>query len=424
VTSDGTRPRSFRHGVHPDDHKQTTNTLPIERMQFVAEYVLPLSQHIGAPSKAVVEVGQRVQRGQLIAEPGGLISTALHTPVTGHIAAIELRLHPNGKMMPAVVVATDPYDSQRLTEAQPVDAARLTPEEMVERVQRGGLVGLGGAAFPSHVKFQVPEGKRVQAAVINGCECEPYLTCDDRLMVERPDAVVRGTEIILAQVGAERGYIGVEANKPDAIAALRAAVSAAIEVVPLEVKYPQGAEKLLIEADRARGHRDGTGSGPSPQSAGTAGHTRFGSRRALRRTAAQRPPGGDRRSDDGHAPEEPRRPHPEGQLGRALPHGRLADLLRGASLHPLRTLCRGVPHVPESHATRPARPRGAARRAREPPSAELLRVRCLLVRVPFADPAGPVDAHGQGHATEPKGAVVSRGPRPCCIARPNEEGSA
>lgn len=238
---------TFSHGVHPVEHKDATSALPIERMPFVDEYVMPLSQHIGAPSRCTVEVGQRVRRGQLIAEPGGFVSTALHAPVTGTVRAIELRLHPNGKMMPAIVLEADPYDSQRLPESAPVDVASLTPKEMVERVQQGGLVGLGGAAFPSHVKFQVPEDKPVRCVVINGCECEPYLTCDHRLMVERPDAVVRGTEIIMRRVGAERACIAVEENKPDAIAALRAA-SSEIEVIPLQVKYPQGAEKMIIDA--------------------------------------------------------------------------------------------------------------------------------------------------------------------------------
>jgi electron transport complex protein RnfC len=241
------RAPSFRHGVHPAEHKQATRAVPIARMPFVDEYVLPLSQHIGAPSKPVVEPGQRVRRGQLIAEPGGFVSTALHAPVTGSVTAIELRLHPNGQTMPAIVVQADPYDSQRLAPAPPVDAAGAAPEEIVKRVQLGGLVGLGGAAFPSHVKFQVPDGKRIQFVVINGCECEPYLSCDHRLMVERPEAVVRGAEIIRAGVGADRIYIGVEVNKPDAIAALRAA-STDIEVVPLRVKYPQGAEKMLVDA--------------------------------------------------------------------------------------------------------------------------------------------------------------------------------
>jgi len=242
------RSRTFRGGVHPHEHKESTHALPIERMPFVSEYVLPLSQHIGAPSRPVVEVGEKVHRGQMIAAPAGFVSVSLHAPVTGRVTAIGLRLHPNGRMMPSIVIATDPFDSQRVPEAQPVDPARLTAKEMVALVQNGGLVGLGGAAFPSHVKFQVPEGRQMQAAVINGCECEPYLTCDHRLMVERPETVVRGAEIIMAQIGAPRGYIGIEDNKPDALAALRAIAPASIEVVSLKVKYPQGAEKLLIDA--------------------------------------------------------------------------------------------------------------------------------------------------------------------------------
>jgi electron transport complex protein RnfC len=216
-------------------------------MPFVREYVLPLSQHIGAPSKPVVEPGQRVQRGQLIAEPGGFVSVALHAVVTGTVTAVDLRLHPNGKMMPSIVLEADPYDSQRIPELPPVDPASLSAKEMVELVQRGGLVGLGGAAFPSHVKFNVPEGKRIRLVVINGCECEPYLTCDHRLMAERPEAVIRGAEIIQAQVRAEGAYVGIEENKPDAIAALRA-VESDVKVVALQVKYPQGAEKMLIDA--------------------------------------------------------------------------------------------------------------------------------------------------------------------------------
>jgi electron transport complex protein RnfC len=196
---------SFRHGVHPTEHKEATERLAIEQMPFVGEYVLPLSQHIGAPSTPIVEAGDRVQRGQRIADPGGFVSTALHAPVTGTVSAVELRLAPNGKMTPSIVIEADPYSSQRIPELPPVDPAELSPEEMVERVQAGGLVGLGGAAFPSHVKFNRD------------------------------------------QVRAERAYIGVEENKPDAIAALRAATSD-IEVVALKVKYPQGAEKMLIDS--------------------------------------------------------------------------------------------------------------------------------------------------------------------------------
>ncbi len=246
--------RTFRHGVHLPEEKEATCRRAIERMPFVSEYVLPLSQHIGAPAKAVVEPGDRVARGQMIAAPVGFVSTPLHAPVTGEVTAVELRPHPNGKLVPAIVIAADPYASQKPPTAAVSGAtaftemASLSPQEVVREVQRSGLVGLGGAAFPTHVKFALPAGKRIEFVIINGCECEPYLTCDHRIMLERPAAVVRGAEIVMRLVGAERGYIGLEANKRDAAAVLRRHVPPSIEVVVVAVKYPQGAEKMLIDA--------------------------------------------------------------------------------------------------------------------------------------------------------------------------------
>jgi electron transport complex protein RnfC len=244
------RLRTFRHGVHPDDHKRQTASLAIERMPFVEEYVLPLSQHIGKPSLPIVAPGQRVERGQMIAEPDGFISTALHAPVTGDVEAIELRPHPSGKRMPAIVLRADPFASQRVMRFGEPVSDELSGSEVVSRVQSSGLVGLGGAAFPSHVKLAVPEGKRVRFVIVNGCECEPFLTCDHRVMLEEAESILRGLRLMMGQLGAERGYIGVENNKPDAIAALRAVVAEGepVDVVPLAVKYPQGAEKMLIDA--------------------------------------------------------------------------------------------------------------------------------------------------------------------------------
>lgn len=246
---------SFRHGVHPDDNKAATNARPIERVRFVDEYVLPLSQHIGRPAKAVVRVSQKVRRGQMIAEPDGFISTALHAPVTGTVIAIELRPHPSGQKSEAIVIRTDRFASQR----EPVPVPGDGSVDLARRVQMAGIVGLGGAAFPSHVKLSVPEGKNVRFVIVNGCECEPYLTCDHRVMVERPEAVLRGLELTMEQLGAERGYIGIEANKPDAIEALRGLTEDhdSVEVVPLTVKYPQGAEKMLIDAILHREVPDG-----------------------------------------------------------------------------------------------------------------------------------------------------------------------
>ena len=241
---------TFKHGIHPEELKQATNSLPIERMPFVSEYVVPLSMHIVTASRPRVEVGQPVERGDPIADADGYISTAAHAPVTGTVSAIEPRPHPSGTWLPAIVIRTDPFSNQKLgarANALPQD---LSVKEMIGQVQAAGLVGLGGAAFPSHVKLQLPEGKRAKFVILNGCECEPYLTCDHRLMLERAEAVLHGLSIIREMLGAERSYIGVENNKPDAIDALRRAGSddPSLEIVPLEVKYPQGAEKMLIDA--------------------------------------------------------------------------------------------------------------------------------------------------------------------------------
>ena len=240
--------KTFRHGVHPSENKERTSSRAIERIPFVKEYVMPLSQHIGAPSVPIVSVGQEVLKGERIADPGGFVSTTLHSPVTGRVTSLGPRLHANGKMMPAVTIEADPYASQRTQPQERPDPAKLDNRAFAKQLQDAGLVGLGGAAFPSHVKVQVPEGKKIEYVVINGVECEPYLTCDDRLMVERPEAVLRGTQLLLNNTGAKQAFIGIESNKPEAVESLRALAPKEIEIVPLEVKYPQGAEKMLIKA--------------------------------------------------------------------------------------------------------------------------------------------------------------------------------
>ncbi|MHC4513952.1 MAG: electron transport complex subunit RsxC [Planctomycetota bacterium] len=245
---------SFPNGVHPDENKERTENLPIERMPFVDTYVLPLGQHIGAPAKPIVKVGEHVVRGQMVAEPGGFVSTSYHSPVTGKVVAIADRRHPIGNLVPAIEIKADPFATQRFEPQPAIDWRALEQKEFVAHVQRSGMVGLGGAAFPSHVKYAVPDGIHIDRFILNGCECEPYLTCDHRLMAEQPLAVLRGTEMVATRLGAKGSNIGVEANKPDAVEALRAAIRNGhaidhpIEVNPLQVKYPQGAEKMLIKA--------------------------------------------------------------------------------------------------------------------------------------------------------------------------------
>ncbi|MHC5001561.1 MAG: electron transport complex subunit RsxC, partial [Planctomycetota bacterium] len=242
--------KSFAHGVHPDEHKEQTAHLPIERMPFVERYVLPLSQHAGAPSRPVVREGAEVRRAQVLAEAAAFVSTTLHSPVTGRVIAIGRRRHPNGQLVDCIEIEADPYSTQQLPEPSPLAWQDLSLDDFVAAIQRAGLVGMGGAAFPTHVKYKLPEGRRCRRLVINGCECEPFLTCDHRLMVERPEAILRGVEIVATKLGAEKTSIGVEQNKPDAIEALRRAAADRrdVEVVPLAVKYPQGAEKMLIKA--------------------------------------------------------------------------------------------------------------------------------------------------------------------------------
>jgi electron transport complex protein RnfC len=246
-------PQAFAHGVHPGDHKDATAALATERMPFVARYELLLGQHIGRPSRPVVTVGQRVQRGALIAQPDGHVSTSLHAPVTGKVVALEDRRHPNGALVPAVELEADLFDPQAPPRGEPQDWRAMSTAEFVAAVQAGGIVGMGGAAFPSHVKYALPEGKVCKRLILNGAECEPYLTSDHRLMVERPTAVLEGAEILAHHLKAEAVTVGVEANKPDALEALKAAIAARRWAMPMEVrglpvKYPQGAEKMLVKA--------------------------------------------------------------------------------------------------------------------------------------------------------------------------------
>ncbi len=243
-------PRSFRHGIHPGDHKDLTRERHIERVPFPEQVVLPLSQHLGAPSKPVVEVGDRVFRGQKIAEAGGFVSVPLHASVTGTVVAIEPRPHPTGRLVDAIVIETDPASPQTLYGEEPIEWESMERDALIAAVQDGGFVGLGGAAFPTHVKFSVPEGKHARFFLVNGAECEPYLTSDHRIMIEWADAIVLGVRIVLRILGSEKAFIGVEDNKFDAIATLRERIPADLpcEVVPLRTKYPQGAEKMLVSA--------------------------------------------------------------------------------------------------------------------------------------------------------------------------------
>lgn len=240
--------KSFRHGVHIEEHKEQTEGQPIGRIPFPSEVALHLSQHLGAPSRPIVQPGDSVFRGQKIADAGGFVSVPLHSSVTGEVTAIEKRPHPTGRLDDAIIIATDPRSPQTLHDERALDWEGLDTGALIKAVQDGGFVGMGGAAFPTHVKLSVPEGKRVRWLLVNGAECEPYLTSDHRMMLEYADAIFLGIRIVMKALGAEKTYFGIETNKWDALAYLREKQpdDLSCEIVGLEPKYPQGAEKMLL----------------------------------------------------------------------------------------------------------------------------------------------------------------------------------
>lgn len=241
---------SFRGGVHPDDAKALSKTCPITPMPLPSEVVLPVRQHIGAPARVIVEKGQQVKKGQMVAEPGGFVSAAVHASISGTVKAIEPRLTPAGAKVLSVVIESDGLDEWVELLPTSRDISTLSPEQLRNIIRESGLVGMGGAAFPTHVKLSPPADKPIDTVILNGVECEPYATCDHRLMLEHPERIVEGLRIIMKILGTSRAFIGIERNKPDAIKAMRQAVKdiPGVKVVDLKVKYPQGGEKQLIRA--------------------------------------------------------------------------------------------------------------------------------------------------------------------------------
>ena len=240
----------FRHGVHLPDRKAATRDQPIRRFPFPPFLILLLSQHAGKPALPLVREGQEVLRGQPVAQADGFVSAPIHAPASGVIAAVDRALDADGRMVPAIVIEPFPASTQGRVWGEPVDVDALGPEEIIAAIRDMGMVGLGGAAFPAHVKFSPSAGKRLDTLIVNGCECEPYLTADHRVMLEQSRQVVLGTQLILRATRAERAVIAIETNKRDAAAALTRASRgvADISVALVETKYPQGAEKMLTRA--------------------------------------------------------------------------------------------------------------------------------------------------------------------------------
>jgi electron transport complex protein RnfC len=242
------RRKTFSHGLHPAEHKDTA-VLAVRRLPFAPRLTILLSQHTGAPAVAVVREGQEVVRGEPIARADGFVSVPMHAPVTGIVEKIGLAPTLRGEMGPAIVLRAYPSASQEILYGAPQNIDAMTPPELVKAVQETGVVGLGGAAFPTHVKLAVSKGRTIDTVIVNGCECEPYLTSDHRVMLEWPDDIHKGIKIVQKAVGADRAIVAIEDNKMDAVEALERsplkAKSTSIAVLPTH--YPQGAETMIIK---------------------------------------------------------------------------------------------------------------------------------------------------------------------------------
>jgi electron transport complex protein RnfC len=240
---------SFRGGVHPPYSKELSKDRPIQVAEIPELLVVPLVQHIGAPCEAAVSSGDSVMEGQLLGKARGFVSAPVHSPVSGKVKKIEKVLHPLGQLVPAVSVQPDGKEEKGYLAPLGDNIEQLDAKQIVDRVMEAGIVGLGGATFPAHVKFSPPKGKPIDTFIVNGCECEPYLSADHRLMLERARDIITGAKMIGKVLRVSRIIVAVEENKPDALEAMkRASDSENIVCMVTETKYPQGAEKVLIKA--------------------------------------------------------------------------------------------------------------------------------------------------------------------------------
>ncbi|MDO4343872.1 MAG: electron transport complex subunit RsxC [Eubacteriales bacterium] len=245
---------TFKGGVHPDDGKRFSKDKPIQTYLPKGELVFPLSQHIGAPAKPVVQKKDRVLMGQKIAQAGGFVSADIVSSVSGTVKAIEPRLTVSGAKIDAIVIENDGEYTPVEGIGKYRDYTKLTKQEILDAVKEAGIVGLGGAGFPTHVKLMPKDPDAIDYVIVNGAECEPYLTSDYREMLEDPEHIVGGLKVMLQLFDNAKGVIAVEANKPVGIKNLQELVKneSRIEVVPLKTKYPQGAERNLIYAVTGR----------------------------------------------------------------------------------------------------------------------------------------------------------------------------
>jgi len=242
---------TFKKGIHPNDNKSFTNQKPIEYLPLPDEVFIPLQQHIGVSGDVLVEKGQEVKTGQVIGKSEKFVSSPIHASITGTVKAVDKFLHPLGIKATMIHITKTADEDEWETIEIPKNWETSSVEDLRNLIWHAGIVGMGGAAFPTHVKLAPPRGKEINTFILNGVECEPFLTADHRAMLEMGDKILTGMSIIMKILGTDRGYIGIENNKADAIDMMKDLVSRkypSFKVVPLKVKYPQGAEKMLIEA--------------------------------------------------------------------------------------------------------------------------------------------------------------------------------
>ena len=245
---------TFKGGIHPYEGKELSESKPVSVLQPKGEMVFPLSQHIGAPAKPLVAKGDHVLVGQKIGEPGGFISACVISSVSGTVKALEPRMVANGAMVPSIIVENDGKYETVEGFGRDRDPKTLSKEEIRNIVKEAGIVGLGGAGFPTHVKLTPKDESAIDTIIVNGAECEPYLTSDYRMMLEEPESSVKGLNVILSLFDNAKGVIGIENNKPEAIKKMTELVKdePRITVCPLLTKYPQGGERSLIYAVTGR----------------------------------------------------------------------------------------------------------------------------------------------------------------------------
>lgn len=244
---------TFKGGIHPNDGKQLAKDKPIVSILPKEELVYPLSQHIGVPAKPIVSVGDRVLKGQKIAEAGGFVSASIFASVSGEVKGIEKRINPSGMKVDSIIVENDfQYEEIVCSPIKPLE--QMSKEEIIERIKEAGIVGMGGAGFPTHVKLSPKEPEKIDYVIANCAECEPYITADYRRMLENSEELISGMRVVLNIFPRAKGIFGVEDNKPDCIEKLRKLTEKEprMEVKTLKTKYPQGAERQLIFAATGR----------------------------------------------------------------------------------------------------------------------------------------------------------------------------